>query len=88
MKRALASTLTVRLPTATIARVRERARSLGVTPSRLVRATLEKELGGALNESDLFSVTRPFIGSVNGGRRAAARHVRRDLDRWNPDRRG
>jgi len=88
MKRSLAATLTVRLPSSTIARVRERAQSLGITPSRLVRATLEKELGDPANGRDLFALTRPFIGAVKGGRRNAARDARRSLERWNPDRRG
>ena len=88
MKRTLAATLTVRLPSSTIARVRARARSLGVTPSRLVRATLEKQLGESANASDLFSLTRRFIGAVQVARRTAARDARSDLARWNPDRRG
>jgi hypothetical protein len=87
MKRALAATLTVRLPSTTIARVRKRARSLGVTPSRLVRATLERELGDPA-EGDLFSRTRRFVGAVKNGGRNLARNARRELGRWDPDRRG
>ena len=87
MKSPLTATLTVRLPTSAAKRVRARARARGITPSDLVRAALEREIGGVEDDRSLFERTRKWIGVVRGPA-PAARDLRKALERWNPDRRG
>lgn len=88
MKTALSASLTVRLPGPAARRVRARARAMGVTPSDLVRSALEREVGVLEDESSPYDLTRKWIGIVRDGVVVAARDARRELDTWDPDRRG
>jgi predicted transcriptional regulator len=81
-------TMTIRLSGPARRRVHLRARALGITPSALIRAVLEEQIGAAAAEPGAFALTRRWIGSVRSGRVAAGREARRELDGWNPDRRG
>ncbi len=81
-------TITIRLPGPAARRVHERAKSLGITPSELVRAALEKEVGGAEGERTALELTRKWVGCVESKAAPRGRDVRRELDVWNPDRRG
>jgi hypothetical protein len=68
-------------------KIRARARALGVTPSKLIRAAIEKEIGGSASEATAGELTRKWVGKLrNVGVRG--RDVRRALESWNPDRRG
>lgn len=78
--------ITVRLSEPAARRLRERARSQGVTPSELVRELLARELGG--DDGGLVERTAQFIGAIREPRVSAGRDARRDLDAWRPDRRG
>jgi hypothetical protein len=78
--------ITVRLSEPAARRLRERARSEGVTPSALVRDLLARELGN--DEGGLVERTAKWIGAIRDPRVAAGRDARRELDAWRPDRRG
>ena len=87
MKPSMTATLTVRLPKTAAKRVRARASAMGITPSDLVRAALEREIGKLETDVGPFEMTKQWIGRVRG-RASSGRSVRKDLARWNPDRRG
>jgi hypothetical protein len=87
VKAALTETVTVRLPSSAMRKVRARARALGVTPSKLIRVALERELGGTDANTTAMQLTRRWVGSLkNVGVRG--RDARRALESWDPDRRG
>jgi predicted DNA-binding protein len=79
--------LTTRLPAPLLARLRERARQTGTTPSALVRALLEQELGTPATDTSAMDLTRRWVGSIRSGR-IHGRDAREALRKWKPDRRG
>jgi predicted DNA-binding protein len=83
----LQATLTVRLPPPALRRLKARARAIGVTPSELVRAALEREVGPLAEEPTASDMTREWIGVLRGPG-PNGRDTRGVLETWNPDRRG
>ncbi|MGO8995166.1 MAG: hypothetical protein ACLQVI_17765 [Polyangiaceae bacterium] len=85
----LASTLTIRLTSRELKRLRARALSLGTTPSAIVRAAVERELAEPdENGPTLGERSRRWVGAVRSGRAPNGRDARAALETWNPDRRG
>jgi len=80
--------LTARLPASLMKRLRERARQAGTTPSRIVRALLDEELGPTSEDRPVLELTRRWVGAVRDQRVPAGRNARSALKRWSPDRRG
>jgi hypothetical protein len=80
--------LTARLPASLMKRLRERARRAGTTPSRIVRALLDEELGPTSEDRPVLELTRSWVGAVRDRRVPAGRNARSALKRWSPDRRG
>lgn len=80
--------LTTRLPVATLERLRERARRMGTTPSRIVRGLLDRELGPGEPDVTALERTRRWVGAVRSVRVARGRDTRVALAAWQPDRRG
>jgi hypothetical protein len=87
MKSSLQATLTVRLPRPALRRLRARARAMGKTPSDLVRAALEREVGSLGEDASPFEMTRELIGVIRTAG-VVGRDARAELEGWNPDRRG
>ncbi|HZL21033.1 MAG TPA: CopG family transcriptional regulator [Polyangia bacterium] len=85
--KSLQATLTVRLPPPALRRLKARARAIGVTPSELVRAALEREVGPLADEPTAAEMTREWIGVLRGPA-PDGRDARNVLETWNPDRRG
>jgi predicted DNA-binding protein len=85
--KSLQASLTVRLPSPALRRLKARARAMGVTPSDLVRDALERHVGPLGEETTALEVTREWIGSLQGPS-ADGRDARSLLEDWNPDRRG
>lgn len=79
--------ITVRLSEPAARRLRARARSLGVTPSAIVRDLLARELG-AEEAGTAAERTEKWIGAVRDPRVVAGRDAHHALDAWHPDRRG
>ncbi len=73
---------------ATLKRLRERARQVGITPSALVRKLLDRELGPTDADAPVLERTRRWVGAVRSTRVAPGRDVRVALRGWDPDRRG
>jgi hypothetical protein len=69
-------------------KVKARARELGVTPSRLVRDVVEREIGVTGAETSLYELTTRWVGSVRSSAVTPGRDARAILDDWRPDRRG
>lgn len=84
----MSGSLTVRLGAPAMRKIRARARSLGVTPSRLVRDVIEREVGVTGGEASLYELTSTWVGSVNDSTASAGRDTREALQDWRPDRRG
>lgn len=84
---AMSRTLTIRLGGPAMRRVRGRARTLGITPSELVRTLLERELGALQGEPSALDLTRRWVGAVRSLRACDGRDARGELDEWSPDRR-
>ncbi|MCC6665655.1 MAG: ribbon-helix-helix protein, CopG family [Polyangiaceae bacterium] len=84
----MTQTLTIRLGGPALRRLRARARALGVSPSELVRAVLEREVGAAEGEPTALELTQRWVGAVSSSAVAAGRDARAELDGWHPDRRG
>jgi hypothetical protein len=87
MKGSLSETVTVRLPGPAMRKIRARARALGVSPSKLIRAAIEREIGSPGPEATAMELTRKWVGSL----RSPSVHghaLRSTLESWNPDRRG
>ena len=83
----MTETVTVRLPGPAMRKIRARARALGVTPSKLIRVAIEREIGGPGQEATAGELTRKWVGKLrNVG--VHGRDARRALDNWKPDRRG
>ncbi|HEY2409569.1 MAG TPA: hypothetical protein VGI10_26375 [Polyangiaceae bacterium] len=87
MRAALTSTLTIRLPGPVLRQIRRRARSLGVTPSELVRKALEDETGAVADTRSALELTRRWVGAIRSTKVAAARSLDSELAGWRPDRR-
>lgn len=87
MKASLTETVTVRLPSSAMRKVRARARALGMTPSKLIRTALEREIGAPSADATAMQLTRKWVGSLRNVS-VKGRDARRDLDEWNPGRRG
>ena len=83
----LHATLTVRLPSPALRRLKARARAMGVTPSDLVRSALAREVGPLAEEPTASEMTREWIGVLRGPV-PDGRDARSVLEDWNPDRRG
>lgn len=81
-------TLTIRLPATAVRLVKRRAKALGVTPSELVRALLEREMGTSSEEPTALELTRRWVGAVADASAPRGRDARAALAAWNPDRRG
>jgi hypothetical protein len=79
--------ITVRLSEPAARRLRARARSQGVTPSALVRGLLARELGDE-EAGSAAERTAKWIGAIHDPLVVAGRDARRELDTWQPDRRG
>jgi hypothetical protein len=69
-------------------KIRPRARTLGVTPSRFARDVIEQAVGVTGGEASLYELTRKWVGSVNNPSAPAGRDAREALQGWQPDRRG
>ena len=80
--------MTVRLGAPAMRKIRARARSLGVTPSQLIRDMIAREVGVAPDEASLFELTEHWVGSVRSAQVPAGRTARETLEAWRPDRRG
>lgn len=80
--------LTLRLPGPAARLLSTHARSLGKTPSAVVRDMLARELGGPARATSLVERTRAFVGAVADRRAPAGRDARSALAEWKPDRRG
>ena len=85
--KSLPATLTVRLPSPALRRLKARAKAMGVTPSDLVRSALEREVGPLADEPTAAEMTREWIGVLRGSA-PDGRDVRNAHEDWNPDRRG
>jgi hypothetical protein len=83
----MTETVTIRLPSPAMRKIRARARALGVTPSTLIRAAIEREVGGSGPEATAMELTRKWVGSLRNAS-VTGRDVRRALESWTPDRRG
>jgi hypothetical protein len=88
MKGAMSRTLTIRLPGPTLRQVQARARSLGLTPSELVRRMLTESAGAGDGEPTAFELTRKWVGVVASRKVVRGRDARTALGDWDPDRRG
>lgn len=84
----MSASLTVRLGAPAMRKILARARTLGVTPSQLVRDVIEREVGVEGGEASLYQLTSEWVGSVNSARAPAGRDAREALHDWHPDRRG
>jgi predicted DNA-binding protein len=84
----MTGTITIRLPGPAARRIRARAKALGVTPSAIVRAALESEMGTLPDESTAYELTQRWVGAVRSKSAPRGRDTRRALERWRPDRRG
>jgi len=84
----MSGSLTVRLGAPAMRKIRARARTLGITPSRLVRDVIERAVGVTGGEASLYQLTRKWVGSVNSSTVSAGRDAREALRDWQPDRRG
>jgi len=84
----MTGTITIRLPGPAARRVRARAKALGMTPSELVRAALQSDVGALEDEPTAFELTHQWVGSVRSKVVPRGRDARRELERWDPDRRG
>lgn len=80
--------LTLRLSAPAARQLTAHAKSLGKTPSAVVRDLLARELGGATSATSLVERTRAFVGAVADRRAPAGRDARSALENWTPDRRG
>lgn len=80
--------LTLRLPALAARQLSARARSLGTTPSALVRELLAREFLSADAEVPLVERTRRFVGAISDARLPKGRDAREVLDAWEPNRRG
>lgn len=78
--------ITVRLSGPAERRLRARAKALGVTPSALIRALLDAELGPDASGS-LLDRTSAFVGAIDDRTIAPGRDARASLAEWDPDRR-
>lgn len=85
--KSLHATLTVRLPSPALRRLKARAKAMGVTPSDLVRTALEREVGPLADDPTAAEMTREWIGSLRGPA-PDGRDTRSALEDWDPDRRG
>ena len=88
MGNSLSGSVTVRLGAPAMRKIRARARSLGVTPSQLIREVIAREVGEAADEASLFELTEKWVGCVRSSQVAAGRSARESLESWRPDRRG
>jgi hypothetical protein len=88
MSGAMTQTLTIRLSGPALRNLRARARALGVSPSELVRAVLEREVGVLEGEPTAFDLTKRWVGAIRSPTTPAGRNARDELDGWKPDRRG
>jgi hypothetical protein len=88
MSTSMSGSLTVRLGAPAMRKIRARARTLGVTPSRLVRDVIERAVGVTDGEASLYQLTSKWVGSVNSSTASAGRDAREALQDWQPDRRG
>jgi antitoxin component of RelBE/YafQ-DinJ toxin-antitoxin module len=84
----MSRTLTIRLPGPMLRQVQARARSLGLTPSELVRRMLTESAGAEAGEPTAFELTRNWVGVVASRKVANGRDARAALGDWDPDRRG
>jgi hypothetical protein len=84
---ALSRSLTIRLSGPALRQLRARARSLGVTPSDLVRQLVERETGVPAGEPAAAELTSRWVGAVHSRDVVAGREARAALADWNPDRR-
>lgn len=82
----MSRTLTIRLPGPAFRRIEQRARSLGVTPSELVRRLIGEVGDGA--EPTAWELTQRWVGHVSDGALTRGRDAREALEGWDPDRRG
>jgi len=80
--------LTLRLPARAARRLTEHARSVGKTPSAVVRDLLARELGAGDDDATLIERTRRFVGAIRDERVSHGRDARSALKKWSPDRRG
>jgi hypothetical protein len=80
--------LTTRLPASLLKRLRERARKAGTTPSALVRALLEEQLGATTADKSALELTRRWVGAIRSDVVVPGRRARSALAGWRPDRRG
>jgi hypothetical protein len=81
-------TLTIRLPGPALRQIQARARSLGVTPSELVRRLVAESPGETGSEPTAHDLTRQWVGRVSTTDIPNGRDARAVLHGWNPDRRG
>jgi len=88
MSTSMSGSLTVRFGAPAMRKLRARARTLGVTPSRLVRDVIERAVGVTGGEASLYQLTSKWVGSVNSSTAPAGRDAREALQDWRPDRRG
>lgn len=82
----LSQLLTVRLHPRALAALRRRARSRGETPSDLVRALIEREVGPKPQVS-AWELSREWVGSISDATLPPGARVREALAAWDPDRR-
>jgi hypothetical protein len=86
----LGASITIRLSTLELRRLRERARAAKTTPSAVVRALVEKDLAQPEDETrTLGARSVRWVGAVSDSRVAPGRKAREALSsEWLPDRRG
>jgi hypothetical protein len=85
----LSVSLTIRLSSLELRRLRERARAAKTTPSAVVRALLEKDLAQPERDTKTLGArSSRWVGAVRDSRIAPAREAREALAGWQPDRRG
>jgi hypothetical protein len=88
MKASMTGTLTIRLPGPAMRKIQAQASALGVTPSKLVRDVIERELGTPDHEATAFELTSKWVGSIRSATAPHGRDTRETLQDWKPDRRG
>jgi predicted transcriptional regulator len=69
--------ITIKLPDATLDRLKREARASGRSVATLVRAAVEARHGGASAERSVHDVTAVLAGTLAGSRRSATNDRRR-----------
>jgi hypothetical protein len=84
----MTGTLTIRLPAPAIRKIQAHASALGVTPSKLVRDVIERELRTPSHEATALELTSKWVGCLRSTTAPHGRDARETLQGWSPDRRG